>query len=420
MSAILPEPGAGVSMASAFWDLQYVLLKVSCWQNGVNVYIKNSCDLFTGPMLYSPLWLRMGFLGLDRSWKIPLGIGLGVLFCLSLAVLVPSPRWRDQLIIGLASFSSVTVFAVERGNIDILIYLFSITAGMAIASNRAFRFAGYGLLLGAGLLKFYPVAALVVITRERLRVCLLLAVVSAGVIVGFTELYYNELVTALRNIWTCCYFADHIGAKMLPGGIHQGALQPIFSLFGGRDWVATAGKRLLLAYAVLFLLMLSVCAFVVWSAWSGEYKHSVTALPPRYGVLLQIGAALMVGCFFAGGSVGYRGIMLLLTLPGIVLLSRPEVSAKLRKFSRFTVILILLTMFRIPITGLLQAHDFRVENALAALIWISFELAWWLIVSFLLTLLTSSLFESKAWLEARAFVQLVRHSHNSQSALRRC
>jgi len=413
MSTILPNPGAGVTMDTAFVDLQYVLLKVSCWENGVNVYIKNSCDLFADPMLYSPLWLRIEFLALDRSWKAPLGIGAGVLFCLSLAVLVPSPRWRDQLIIGLASFSPVSVYAVERGNIDILIYLLSIAAAIVIATKPRTRFVGYALLLCGGLLKFYPVAALVVLMRERLRVCFAIAAVSAAVIAGFAELYYSELMAALRNIWSGGPFSNYIGATILSSGIKHGALQPIFSLFVERGWSVNPRKSLILAYGALVLLMLSVCAFMVWIARSREYKDSVAALPPKYGMLLQIGAALMVGCFFTGHSVGYRGIMLLLALPGIVLLSRRE--ASLRKISRLTVVLILLVMFRIPITGLLVAHNLRVQNsALAAFIWITFELAWWWIVSFLLAVLTSSIFKSKALLEARALVQLVWQRPNQQ------
>src|SRR6476659_7217475 len=48
MSAIMPGPGAGVE-ARPFWDTQYLLLKVTCWQRGVNVYVTNPCDLFIDP-----------------------------------------------------------------------------------------------------------------------------------------------------------------------------------------------------------------------------------------------------------------------------------------------------------------------------------------------------------------------------------
>src|SRR5205814_9674208 len=99
-----------------------------------------------------------------------------------------------------------------------------------------------------------------------------------------------------------------------------------------------------------------------------------------------------------------RGIMLLLALPGLLLFSRPQVPTRLRRLSWITVILILLVMFRIPISGYLATHNVRVQNsAFAALIWMLFELAWWWIVSFLLMLLSSSIFHSKASLQATRF-----------------
>src|SRR5205814_869559 len=165
-------------------------------------------------------------------------------------VLVPSPRWRDQLVFGLASFSSVSFFAIERANVDIVVYLVSISAAIALASNRGIRFAGYGLLLGAGLMKFYPLAALVLVVRERLWVCLVLIVTAFGVIIGFTRSYYDELTAALRNISSGLYFADHIGATILPVGIRHGAFQPIFSLLVGGDWGASSSKSLALGYVI--------------------------------------------------------------------------------------------------------------------------------------------------------------------------
>ena len=47
-------------------------------------------------------------------------------------------------------------------------------------------------------------------------------------------------------------------------------------------------------------------------------------------------------------------------------------------------------------------YDLNINNsAIAALIWIGFEVAWWWIVTVLLALLISSLMESQAWREAR-------------------
>src|SRR5207237_7257891 len=127
-------------------------------------------------------------------------------------------------------------------------------------------------------------------------------------------------------------------------------------------------------------------------------RHYVAALRQKEGVLLQIGAALVVGCFFAGESVGYRAIMLLLTLPGLLSLDRPGVPHRLRLLSRSTIISILLVMYRLVTIGFLDRHALNVANsALAALIWIAYELIWWWIVAVLSALLTCYILESAAW-----------------------
>jgi hypothetical protein len=399
LSALMLRP----SHRYPFFDFEYLLTNATCWQRGVNVYISNPCDPANRPMGYSPLWPRMSFLAINPGWTVFFGLGLAVLFCLSLAVLVPSRRWRDLVVIGLASVSSLSLYALERGNVDLIIYFFALAAGIALAGSAVVRLVGYGLLLGAGLLKFYPVAALVVVVRERLIACIGIALASIAIIVGFVLSYYDELIAALRNIPSGSYFWDSIGARQLPGGIGY-VLQPILTRIGAAGWSPAANSRILI-YAVAFLLMVSLCTLVAWMAISAEHRHHIAALPPRYGALLQIGAALMVGCFFAGQSVGYRAILLLLVLPGLALLDRPEIPSRLRRLSRYTTVLILVVMFRLAIIDIFYRHDLSpLNSASAGLTWIGFELAWWWIIGVLLALLTCFFFESRAWQDARIFL----------------
>jgi hypothetical protein len=139
---------------------------------------------------------------------------------------------------------------------------------------------------------------------------------------------------------------------------------------------------------------------------SREYRGFVAGLPARYATLFQIGSALIVGIFFTGESVSYRAIMLLLVLPALILLDSSKVCRSLRLLSRSTVIIILLVMFRLVPIGVLVNYDLNINNsAIAALIWIGFEVAWWWIVTVLLALLICSLMESQAWREARLLLK---------------
>jgi hypothetical protein len=397
LSAVMLRPGR-----TPFIDFEYVLTTATCWQRGVDVYVSNPCDAFNRPMGYSPLLLRMDFLALDRAWSAPLGLALAVLFCLSLALLVPSRHWRDQAVIGLAAFSSLSVYAVERGNIDLVVYLLALAAGVALAGSALMRLVGYVVLLIAGLLKLYPLAALVVAVRERLAVCVGVTLASMAIIADFVWLFYGELVASVKNIPSASggYFWDQIGARQFPGGIGY-ALRPVLDDLVGADWGPPATSRSLI-YAVASLLVVAMCAIAIWIGFSAENRRQVVALPARYGTLLQIGAVLIFGCFFAGQSVSYRAIMLLLALPGLLLLDRPWVTRRLRLISRVTIVFILIVMFRLAAMGILLVYNLSPnDSAIAALSWIGFELAWWWIISVLLALLTCFILESAAGRDAR-------------------
>jgi hypothetical protein len=158
-----------------------------------------------------------------------------------------------------------------------------------------------------------------------------------------------------------------------------------------------------LIYAVTAILIASVCAVVASIATSAKCRQQVAALPPRYGVLLAIGTALIVGCFFAGRSECYRDINLLLTLPGLALLDHRDGPRHLRRISEFTIAAILVVMFRLPVIGVLSKYALLPKSsATGAIAWIGFELLWWWIVAVLLALLACFLYESTARREIRA------------------
>ena len=57
-------------------------------------------------------------------------------------------------------------------------------------------------------------------------------------------------------------------------------------------------------------------------AVSAEMGAGLSKLTDAETLFLLAGAALIVGCFFAGPSIGYRGVLLLLALPGLMALRR--------------------------------------------------------------------------------------------------
>ena len=139
----------------------------------------------------------------------------------------------------------------------------------------------------------------------------------------------------------------------------------------------------------------------VWFARQRTFRHTLITLPSPSDVLLMLGAVLICGCFFAGQSVAYRGILLMLALPGLLTLARNPTDQRSRRISRWTIAAILLVMWRLTVIQALAAHglqNWHAEDgggtAVAAAVWIGFELAWWWIVSVLLAILLAFMLDS--------------------------
>jgi hypothetical protein len=190
------------------------------------------------------------------------------------------------------------------------------------------------------------------------------------------------------NISTGAYNTDLFAAKNLPfliGIMVENAAAPSrFAVALG--WAVTAGF-----YSGLLGAALAICRRLSRFA---ELRAAVAKLPGREHVLLVIGGAVIAGCFFAGQSTGYRGIFLLLVVPGLLALSRSAV-CELRALCLGTAIVMVLLMWgeclRLPFGG---GFGF----------WLLRELGWWWSVSVMLTLVADFLSESPALQGASAWL----------------
>ena len=400
LTAVMRHP-----FRTPFFDLEYLLTTNTCWRRGIDVYVSNPCDQLNRPMGYSPLWLRLGFLAIDRSWSAPLGLGLTVLFCLSLALLPPTRSWRDHAVIGLAAISSLSLFAVERGNVDVMIYLVSVCAAWLFVRSTLARIAGYGLLLGAGLLKLYPFIALVSISRERLRLCVALAAAALATIALFFWSFRDELHRMARNIPHDSVYSNLIGAIQLPAGLAK-ALRPLISPIIGTGLADSVVSSPVLAVAGVIAPLLAAASIVFALMSSRDIRQAMPTIPGRPRALFLIGSALVTGCFFTGQSVGYRGILLLLVIPGFLALDRPGMPPRLQRIARATLCAILAAMFRLIPLGIFEREKLYPGNsALASLTWLGFEMLWWWIAAVLLGLLGCLLIDSPAAQEAWRYLK---------------
>jgi hypothetical protein len=386
-----------------FFDLEAIPAWILCREkHGFDVYTSMSwvsCGL--APIIYSPLWLRLTFLPTDPTWTNWLGLPLLAVFLLSLGVLPLSRRLDDRILTVLATFSSLPVFAMERGNVDLIIFLLAVVAAFCLAGTLLRRILGYAVLVLGGLLKFYPLVLLVLMLRERLAVFMGLSCVAVAVVATTAIALLDEL-RRITPIPSGRPFFDMWGAKNLPTGfstVLKGFLEVAklstltVESISGSPWMPAFVASVLLTAALTMAFRLTRRV---------DFRACVEAIPDRSHQFLLIGGLLVVGCFFAGQNIGYRGVFLLLILPGLLALTHASPGLAMRNVFALTAGAVLCVAWelttRLVAVILFGGMAYPASGSVAVLtVWLLQELAWWWLITVLMAILFRFVTASSAW-----------------------
>jgi hypothetical protein len=385
-----------------FIDWEWLPSAVACWAQGIDVYVNNTCYtvIHGGRFNYSPLWLRATFLPAGAEWVAPFGVAIAFGFFLALAAL-PLPKGRRAWIMtGLATFSSTTAFGVERGNADLILFVMIVLAVMLWNYHIACRWVGYLLFGLAGLLKFYPLVLFIMALRERVMVFLSICLTVMLTLLIFAWAYGAETLRALSALPKRLYFTDMFGAVNLPFGLVRAVL---FILNPADDWSESALARGRVASVVLIAaLILGMGVGATWLVRRGGLRAGLAALSQQERGFLVAGAAVVVGCFFAGQSIGYRGVYLLLVLPGLLSMAQalPEQLARATMALTCWSIVFVMWVITIQVALFLAGLNPIVPSSgsLAGMAhWLVNQLAWWLITTVLVSVLLAFVMDSAVW-----------------------
>lgn len=407
--AILRLWGVPPPTTFPFLDLRYLLAVTECWQKGANVYIFDPCDPAGRLFGYSPIWLRLSFLP-TQHWAIFLGISVDILFLIVLAAFPPPKTAREALTFFFAILSPPVVLALQRANVDVMIFIMLVGAAAMWGGRLLHRIATYSIIFMAGSLKFYPFILLTLAVRERARISLATFAVSGIFLLALAGVFFRELVEMWPNIPRGGYFTGTMfGAKNLPNGI----------LF-----VLGLGPRSPLV-ALMWIVLLSGFAVQVFNLvrWDG-LRRELNGEDHFARNLFLFGAAIISGCFFAGQSEGYRGIFLLLLLPWLFMVWRQASDSSVRRFGRQVALVVLfllwqgaLTWNEIFLRTLRVWFGSNVGSTMWIGLWVAREIAWWFVVATVVGIFLSFVADSRTFLWLN-FVQTSpsRGDHTSQSS----
>jgi hypothetical protein len=353
-----------------FLDTHAVLAAAECGRKGIQVYLSNPCDALGRPHAYSPLWLAIvpGSLGTSATGWV--GASLDLLFLLSLAVVLRPRTASELLILAAAVVSPMTVYALERANNDLVIFLLVICGAVLFTLPRPYRLFSYGLFVAAGLLKYYPLALLVLAAREGRRDGLVIAAAAIFALVFFAVAFYPELSLAAASIPAgASYFTDAFSARNLPFGFAE-------ALGKGVVRILIAGSLLAALSGVAVARMLRTVRLL------GREQLDWAS---REAQFLVIGGLLLAACFYAGQNIAYRGILLLPVLSGLVCLHRSVEDREVRRFCGQMIAAVLFVMWEEFFRRALHAMISPVpgeglSSRAEVLFWVGRELVWWWLV----------------------------------------
>jgi len=348
-----------------FLDTDTVMSALRCLRMGVDVFLANPCDSLARVYDYSPLWLVLARLPVTQAWLTPAGLAVDVTFLLSL-LLLPAGRSRSAAAwIAIGVVSSPVLFAVERGNNDLVLFVLAVLAATLACRSPALRLVGYGAALLAGLLKYYPITLLLLATRERPGRFFAVAMGAIVFAAIFVATMGYDLYRALHLIPSGAWFGSMFGSRVLPGGFSSALKLPAV--------VQTALQLILVAGALAGGIRLST------RPW---FTRDLSRLTAQEEATLLVGLLLILSCFFTAQNISYRAIHLLLVLPALTALRHSGEGRRFHGAALLGVIILLWSdAWRVgpDIAGGHSTHP-----VLKPLGWTIRELTWWWVVTVLI------------------------------------
>jgi len=348
---------AVVPFSFPFLDVHGVVASSACWHQGINVYVANPCDVLGRLFQYSPLLLTVVPKMPGLAATPYAGLLVNGVFMLSLMLLPMPRRPPDVALMTLALLSSTVAFGAERANVDLVIFAAAAVIAALIQRAARVRFVAYAMIAAAALVKYYPVTLFLLALRERPKRFVAVAISAVALTVIFVAMHHADLALAFGHLPKPLYFADQFGSRNLPDGF--AAINPGIN-------PAVVGVPLVLAAISGSLALMSR----LQAAWR--------CLPQPEATFLTVGAALLVGCFFAGQNIAYRGVFLLLIRPGLLKFAHSTDRFTSRVFGATAGIAVCLMwgeLFRVAtLTALPRA---------AFVFWLGRELAWWWLIAIL-------------------------------------
>ncbi len=275
-----------------FTDLRLLPGSAESFRQGFDPIYQNPGDPLGRHFNYPRAWYFVFYTGIKQDDTIWIGtlLALGFLFCVWFL-----PRRLDLASAGLLAlilFSPSTMLCLERGNVDLFIFILC-TLALLTLENSVWLSAG--ILMLAVILKLFPIFGFGVFLREVRSRFWLISLSAFALLLVYAALTYSNIAAS---------FAYTEKGGDWSYGVNVVALQL-------RPFLASEKIYSLLTFTS-FLLALGLMTF---GLLSGSRSESLLVDDARHLAAFRLGALIYIGTFFLGNNWDYRLIFLLFVIP---------------------------------------------------------------------------------------------------------
>jgi hypothetical protein len=321
---------------SPFFDTRNLTSALDCRRLGYDPLRESPCDPWGRPLNYPRIWLALRWVGLTRADTDALAIVLIALFLASIFVVTRRLTLGGGIVLAVAVCSPPVMFAIERGNMDIVVFVF---LALAVVAWRA---GTWPAVAAPAIVKIYPMFALPTFAFVRRRRAALVAAACLVAFAGYALLTLGDIAANARMAPQGDFHA--FGARILPAAIYH--------RFVPDRWQGGAATKQLLA-----LLPIAIVAPFVWVVGRRRLPESDAGVASWERVAFWIGGLVFLGTFAVGNNFDYRLIFLLLTLPQLMGWASTEESEPRRRLGAATLAAVLMLLWVSPLSEPLALWD---------------------------------------------------------------
>lgn len=298
-------PALGVPTGpSLFFDTRNVTAALECRRLGYDPLVQNPCDPWGRPLNYPRVWLILRWLGLNQSHTDALAIIFIGLFVCSILLLVGRISLGRGMLVALAACSPSVMFAIERANMDIVVFSILVLAVIFWRrKTKAARMASPLIVLAAATAKIYPIFAMpsyLFLRSRRALIAALFCLVAFGV---YALLTIGDIQDVARVAPQGDYHS--FGARILPAAIYH-------------RFVPSRWQGGLVTKQLLAIIPMLVVAPAVWIVGRRRFQRADPTAESSDRLSFYIGSIIFIGTFAVGNNFDYRLVFLLLTLPQLL------------------------------------------------------------------------------------------------------